>query len=83
MFATDNPDEAYAISRKFVENLDENDPVQKAVLAKSIEMWKSLKPGYSNPDAWENMQNVLLGMGLLAEPLDLSATYTNEFWPGK
>jgi NitT/TauT family transport system substrate-binding protein len=83
MFATDNPDEAYAISRKFVENLDENDPVQKAVLAKSIEMWKSSKPGYSIPGAWENMQNVLLGMGLLAEPLDLTAAYTNEFWPGK
>ncbi len=83
MFAADNPDEAYAISRKFVENLEENDPVQKAVLAKSIEMWKSSKPGYSNPDAWENMQNVLLGMGLLSEPLDLSAAYTNEFWPGK
>ncbi len=68
MFATDNPDEAYEISRKFVENLDENDPVQKTVLAKSIEMWKSAKPGWSNPNAWENMQNVLLGMGLLSEP---------------
>lgn len=65
MFATEYPEAAYAISRKFVENLGEDDPVQKTVLAKSIEMWKSDKPGWSNPAAWENMQNVLLGMGLL------------------
>ena len=82
MFATDDPEAAYAISRKFVENLGENDLVQKTVLAKSIEMWKSDKPGWSNPAAWENMQNVLLGMGLLKEPLDLTAAFTNDFWPG-
>ncbi len=82
MFATDDPQAAYEISRKYVENLGENDPVQKTVLAKSIEMWKSAKPGWSNPDAWENMQNVLLGMGLLKEPLDLNTAFTNDFWPG-
>ncbi len=82
MFATEYPEAAYAISRKFVENLGEDDPVQKTVLAKSIEMWKSDKPGWSNPAAWENMQNVLLGMGLLKEPLDLTAAFTNDFWPG-
>ena len=78
-----NPDEAYQISRKFVENLGENDPIQKAVLAKSIEMWKSPSPGFSRATAWENMQQVLLGMGLLDKPLDLSAAYTNEFLPGQ
>ncbi len=83
LFTIDKPEEAYAISRKYVENLGEDDPVQKAVLSKSIEMWKSPKPGYSNPSAWENMQNVLLGMGLLEKPLDLSTAFTNEFWPGK
>jgi NitT/TauT family transport system substrate-binding protein len=82
LFTIDNPDKAYTISRKYVENLGENDPVQKAVLLKSIEMWKSSTPGYSNPGEWENMQKVLLGMGLLEKPLDLSAAYTNEFWPG-
>ncbi len=83
LFTIDNPDQAYSISRKYVENLGENDPVQKMVLAKSIEMWKSAKPGFSNPAAWENMQIVLLGMGLLEKPLDLSSAYTNDFWPGK
>ena len=83
LFTVDNPDQAYSISRKYVENLGENDPVQKMVLAKSIEMWKSAKPGFSNPAAWENMQIVLLGMGLLEKPLDLSSAYTNDFWPGK
>jgi len=83
LFTIDNPDQAYSISRKYVENLGENDPVQKTVLAKSIDMWKSAKPGYSNSAAWENMQKVLLGMGLLEKPLDLSSAYTNDFWPGK
>jgi NitT/TauT family transport system substrate-binding protein len=83
LFTVDNPDQAYSISRKYVENLGENDPVQKTVLAKSIDMWKSAKPGYSNSAAWENMQKVLLGMGLLEKPLDLSSAYTNDFWPGK
>jgi NitT/TauT family transport system substrate-binding protein len=82
MFATDDPEEAYTISRKFIENLGENDLVQKTVLEKSIEMWKSAKPGWSNPTVWENMQNVLLGMGLLKESLDLTSAFTNDFWPG-
>ena len=82
MFTTDEPEEAYTISRKFVENLGENDPVQKTVLTKSIEMWRSAKPGWSNPDTWENMQAVLLSMGLLNAPLNLTAAFTNDFWPG-
>jgi NitT/TauT family transport system substrate-binding protein len=37
--------------------------------------------GYSSPQSWENMQQVLLSMGLLSEPLDLDQAYTNEFIP--
>jgi NitT/TauT family transport system substrate-binding protein len=77
-----NPDEAYEISKKYVENLAEADEaVQKEVLARSIEMWKAERLGYSNITAWENMQETLLKMGLLTEPLDLSKAFTNEFVP--
>ena len=37
--------------------------------------------GYSDPQAWENMQNVLLDMALITEELDLNKAFTNEFIP--
>ncbi len=55
--------------------------VQKAVLMESIEYWKSLKPGATQPDAWENMQTLLLDMGLLEKPVDLTQAYTNDYLP--
>ncbi len=77
-----NPDEAYELSKKHVENLAQADEsVQKAVLTSSIELWKAERLGYSNPKGWENMQEVLLSMGLLSEPQDLSKAFTNEFVP--
>jgi NitT/TauT family transport system substrate-binding protein len=75
-----NPGEAYKISLKYVEGLDQADEaVQREVLATSIKYWKAATLGQSDPAAWENMQNVLLEMDLLAQPLDLSKSYTNEF----
>jgi NitT/TauT family transport system substrate-binding protein len=77
-----DPDQAYEISKKYVENLAQADQgVQKAVLASSIEFWKVDRMGYSDPVAWENMQKVLLNMALLEKPLDLDKAYTNEFIP--
>ncbi|NMB54553.1 MAG: ABC transporter substrate-binding protein [Leptolinea sp.] len=80
--AVDNPDEAFEISKKYVENLDKADhDVQMAVLKKSIEYWRSLKPGSTQPEAWENMQTLLLDMGILDKPQDLTKAYTNDFLP--
>lgn len=77
-----NPEEAYTISQKYVENLAKADTaVQKKVLAASIEMWKMQKPGYTEPAAWENMQKVLLDMGMLQAPIDLSKAYSNAILP--
>lgn len=77
-----NPDKAYEISKKYVENLDQADEnVQREVLARSIEFWQADRLGYSSPQSWENMQQVLLSMGLLSAPLDLDQAYTNEFIP--
>ncbi len=79
-----NPDEAYQISKKYVTALAQADPTQqKEKLALSISEWQKDPPGYSDAKAWENMQTVLLDMGLLKQPLDLSKAFSNEFLPAK
>jgi len=81
-YAADHPDEAYEISKKYVENLGEADEAtQKQVLATSIEFWQIEQPGYSDPQAWENMNNVLFEMGFIPELIDIDSAYTNEFLP--
>jgi len=75
-------DEAFTLSEKYIPNFsDMNADVQKQVLTTSIEQWQTERLGYSDPQAWENMQNVLLDMGLLTEKLDLNKAFTNEFIP--
>jgi len=78
-----NPDEAFEICRIYVEGLDSPDQViQREVLEASLEFWKGEIIGYSQPEAWENMQAVLLEMGMLNQPLDLNKAYTNQFLAG-
>jgi len=81
-FSLNNPDETFEICKKYVENLAQADQeVQKAVLEASIEFWRNDPLGYSDPVAWENMQEVLLEMNLLTQPLELEKAFTNEFIP--
>ena len=76
-----NPDEAYQISMKYIPNLTSSDKVQQGVLTATLPLWQTSHLGYSDPQAWVNMQTVMLNMGLLAKPLDLTQAYTNEFVP--
>jgi NitT/TauT family transport system substrate-binding protein len=75
-----DPDQAFEISKKYVENLEQADQeIQRAVLAASLPFWQTDRLGYSAPEAWQNMQEILLEMGLLSEALDLDKAFTNEF----
>jgi len=77
-----NPDEAFELSESYIPNFADLDgEVQKQVLTTSIEQWQAEQLGYSDPQAWENMQNVLLEAGLITGKLDLNKAFTNEFIP--
>jgi NitT/TauT family transport system substrate-binding protein len=78
----DDPAAAFEICKEYVEGLDQADQeVQRRVLEESIGFWRSERPGYSDPAAWENMQQVLLAMGSLEAPIDILSAYSNEFIP--
>jgi len=77
-----NPDEAYTISTKYVENLaDQDKDVQMQILNTSIEFWKADRIGYSDPQAWSNMNDLLVKMKLISKPEDINKAFTNEFVP--
>ena len=77
-----DPAAAYEISKNYVENLAQLDAsLQKQKLATSIQLWKASQLGYSQPKSWDSMQTVLLDMGLVTKPLDLTKAFTNKFLP--
>lgn len=80
--ALDNPDEAFEISTRYVENLNQQADIQKQVMLASMELWKAERLGYSDPQAWQNMHDLLLKIGFLQKPLDdLDAAYSNDYLP--
>lgn len=78
-----DPDEAFEISKKYVEGLAQAEQdiqdVQREILATSITFWQSDTLGRTDREAWENMQSVLLEMGLIPEPVDLDKAFSNDF----
>jgi NitT/TauT family transport system substrate-binding protein len=78
----EDPEMAYEISKEYVEGLAQADrDVQLQILTSSLDFWRAERAGYSDPQAWINMQEVLLSMELLVEPLDLTRAYSNDYLP--
>ncbi len=76
----ENPEEAYEISKKYVEGLEDADQeVQMGILRASINLYQTEPYGYSHPAAWTNMQEVLMKMDLMKKEINLEEAYTNEF----
>ena len=72
-----DPAEAYEISKKYVEGLDDS---RMNVLEASLPLWQAETLGYTDPASWEQTQEILLQMGLLDTPLPaLDALFTNRF----
>lgn len=73
----DDPAGAYAISKKYVEGLDDS---RLPVLEASLPLWQADTLGLSQEAAWANTQEILLATGLLDAPLEpLAPIFNNEF----
>jgi len=80
-YAVEHPEEAYEACFKYVEGLEDADQeVQYDVLKASLELYQIDPYGYSHPQAWENMQELLLSMGLMKNSIQLDQAYSNEFY---
>jgi NitT/TauT family transport system substrate-binding protein len=79
--ALQDPDGAFTISKKYVENLDKSGDVQKMVLKAFIDEWRTQQLGYSDPQSWKNMHDLLLQMGMLKTPVDINQAFSNNYLP--
>ncbi len=81
-FTVTHPDEAYTISEDYVEGLPAVDETHRVAEVQRYAALYQVDPyGYTDPAAWENMQALLLKMGLLNQPLDIPAAFSNDFLP--
>jgi NitT/TauT family transport system substrate-binding protein len=82
-WTSENPEEAFEICKKYVDGLaDAEDPeLQKQVMLATIDYFDDgpLGFGFSDPEAWENMANVLKDMEMISSRTDVSKVYTNDF----
>jgi NitT/TauT family transport system substrate-binding protein len=77
-----DPTTAFEICKDYVEGLDKaNQDVLREVLQQSTYFWKADHLGHSDSEAWENMHDILLEMGLIEGRIDLSQAFTNDFLP--
>ncbi|MEA3459637.1 MAG: ABC transporter substrate-binding protein [Chloroflexota bacterium] len=77
-YTIDHPDEAFAVCKNFLPEM-ENEPVQRAVLAESIALWRSDVLGRSDPAAWEVSQRFMRQIGLIGSQVEVEKMFTNDF----
>lgn len=79
-YTIEHPDEAFEICLKYVPEIgEENKPLQRAVLAESIEFWRSEALGHSSRSAWEASQSLIRQIGLIEAEVDVDRLFTNRF----
>jgi NitT/TauT family transport system substrate-binding protein len=72
-----NPDEAYEISKKYVEGLDDS---RRDVLQASLDFWRADTLGLMDAQSWERTEDLLIEMGLLDQAVTgLEKAFTNDF----
>jgi NitT/TauT family transport system substrate-binding protein len=83
-WTSENTEEAYEICKKYVDGLAdaENPELQRQVLLATVDYFDDgpLGFGFSDPEAWNNMADVMKNIGMYSGS-DTFAAYTNEFVP--
>jgi NitT/TauT family transport system substrate-binding protein len=81
-YSLEHPEETFDICRaEIAEISDENAAVHQAVLAESMALWRTDRPGFSNPAAWQSTLDVMLGTGIVEADLSADELYSNNFLP--
>lgn len=79
----ENPDEAFEICKKYVDGLAsaEDPELQKQVMLATADYFDDgpLGYGFSDPEAWDNMVNILQKMGMISGKIDTAEVFTNDF----
>jgi NitT/TauT family transport system substrate-binding protein len=79
-YTISHPDEAFDICLKIVPEIGgENEPLQRAVLAESLEFWRGEVLGRSERMAWETSQAFMRQIGLIEAQVDVDTLFTNRF----
>ena len=83
-YTRENPEEAFEICKKYVDGLveAEDQDLQMQVLLRSADYYDAgpLGFGYSDPEAWNNMGELLKEMGMVSGS-DFAAAFSNDFIP--
>jgi NitT/TauT family transport system substrate-binding protein len=77
----DDPDTAFEICKTYVEGLEENEAVQRAVLEATLTYWQGEPLGVSDLATWQRTANVMLEAGILSEAVDAEAAFSNDYLP--
>ncbi len=75
----DNPGTAFEVSKLYVEGLEENAAVQRAVLETSLDYWRAPQLGQFNAESWSASQTAMVKAGLIENPVPVETLFTNRF----
>jgi NitT/TauT family transport system substrate-binding protein len=81
-YTLDHPDEAFAISLKFVPEAAQQEAVNRAIFDASLGLWQPEaggRLGFTDPAIWPTTAEFMLKAGLIDKPVTTEGIWTNRF----
>lgn len=76
-----DPDAAFDICGDYVDGIEENETVQRAVLKATLDYWEAEHLGRSDLPSWRNAVEVMRDADLLTNEVDVTQAFTNAYLP--